>query len=322
MRKHNNFYIIGVDAGYGNMKTARTIYPTGMVAMDTKPFFDGDILEYNGTWYRIGEGHKAYNPDKTADEDFYILTLASIAAELSTEQITEANVHLALGLPTTWTGRQREDYRRYMMRNPDVRFTFNDVLYSIHLTDCIVFPQGYAALVPLMDSDKRFNEFRQFTGTVMMADIGNGTMNIMRLVNGKPNDQHCWTEVLGVNQCVLTARKQMMDKYGIDMPESVIEQFLRTGTANLSRELLDNLTNIVRGYVTGLFDALRLHGYDARLMKLFVMGGGGCLVKNFGKYDPGAVVFVDDLHASAKGYEYMAQGVIWRNERLARKAGD
>lgn len=155
MRKHNNFYIIGVDAGYGNMKTARTIYPTGLVAMDTKPFFDGDILEYNGTWHRIGEGHKAYNPDKTADEDFYILTLASIAAELSTEQITEANVHLALGLPTTWTGRQREDYRRYMMRNPDVRFTFNDVLYSIHLTDCIVFPQGYAALVPLMDSDKR-----------------------------------------------------------------------------------------------------------------------------------------------------------------------
>ena len=209
-----------------------------------------------------------------------------------------------------------------MMRIPDVRFTFNDVLYNIHLTDCIVFPQGYAALVPLMDSDKRFNEFRQFTGTVMMADIGNGTMNIMRLVNGKPNDQHCWTEVLGVNQCVLTARKQMMDKYGIDMPESVIEQFLRTGTANLARELLDNLTDIVRGYVTGLFDALRVHGYDARLMKLFVMGGGGCLVKNFGKYDPSAVVFVDDLHASAKGYEYMAQGVIWRNERLARKAGD
>ena len=322
MRKNNNYYIIGVDAGYGNMKTARTIYPTGLVAMDTKPFFDGDILEYKGTWYRIGEGHKAYNPDKTADEDFYILTLASIAAELSTEQITEADVHLALGLPTTWTGRQREEYRRYMMRNPDVRFTFNDLLYSIHLTDCIVFPQGYAALVPLMDNDKRFNEFRQFTGTVMMADIGNGTMNIMRLVNGKPNDQHCWTEVLGVNQCVLTARKQMMDKYGIDMPESVIEQFLRTGTANLARELLANLTDIVRGYVTGLVDALRLHGYDVRLMKLFVMGGGGCLVKNFGKYDPGAVIFVDDLHASAKGYEYMAQGVIWRNERLARKAGD
>ena len=35
MRKHNNHCIIGVDAGYGNMKTARTIYPTGLVAMWT-----------------------------------------------------------------------------------------------------------------------------------------------------------------------------------------------------------------------------------------------------------------------------------------------
>ena len=322
MRKYNDYYIIGVDAGYGNMKTARTIYPTGLVAMDTKPFFDGNILKYNDTWYRIGEGHKAFNPDKTADEDFYILTLASIASELRLERIEEAKVHLALGLPTTWTGRQREEYRRYMMRNPDVQFTFNDVQYNIHLTDCSVFPQGYAALVPLMDSDKKYNNFRQFAGTVMMADIGNGTMNIMRLVDGRPNDQHCWTEVLGVNQCVLTVRKQMTDKYGIDMPESVIEQFLRTGTANLARELLDNLTDIVRGYVTGLFDALRVHGYDARLMKLFVMGGGGCLMKHFGKYDPNAVIFVDDLHASAKGYEYMAQAVIWHQERMTRKAGD
>ena len=322
MRKYNDYYIIGVDAGYGNMKTARTIYPTGLVAMDTKPFFDGNILKYNDTWYRIGEGHKAFNPDKTADEDFYILTLASIASELRLERIEEAKVHLALGLPTTWTGRQREEYRRYMMRNPDVQFTFNDVQYNIHLIDCSVFPQGYAALVPLMDNDKKYNSFRQFAGTVMMADIGNGTMNIMRLVDGRPNDQHCWTEVLGVNQCVMTVRKQMTDKYGIDMPESVIEQFLRTGTANISRELLDNLTVIVCGYVTGLFDALRVHGYDARLMKLFVMGGGGCLMKHFGKYDPDAVVFVDDLHASAKGYEYMAQAMIWHQERMTRKAGD
>ena len=322
MRKNNNHCIIGVDAGYGNMKTARTIYPTGLVAMDTKPFFDGDILEYNGMWYRIGEGHKSFNPDKTADEDFYILTLASIASELSMEQITEANVHLALGLPTTWTGRQREEYSCYMMRYPDVQFSFNDVTYSIHLADCSVFPQGYAALVPMMDNDKRYNDFQQFAGTMMMADIGNGTMNIMRLVDGRPSEQHCWTEVLGVNQCMLTARKQMMDKHGIDMPENVIEHFLRTGTANLSRELLDQLTAIVRGYVTGLFDALRVHGYDARLMKLIVMGGGGCLLKNFGKYEPGSIIFVDDLHASARGYEYMAQGLIWHRERMARKGGD
>ncbi|MCI6267687.1 MAG: hypothetical protein MR637_03550 [Clostridiales bacterium] len=107
------------------MKTANTIFPTGLAAMDTKHYFDGDIMYYNGRWYRIGEGHKAFNPDKTADEDFYILTLASIAAELRTKDITEANIYLAIGLPTTWTVRQRNAYREYMMRNKDVEFEFN-----------------------------------------------------------------------------------------------------------------------------------------------------------------------------------------------------
>lgn len=96
------------------MKTANTIFPTGLAAMDTKHYFDGDIMYYNGRWYRIGEGHKAFNPDKTADEDFYILTLASIAAELRTKDITEANIYLAIGLPTTWTVRQRNAYREYI----------------------------------------------------------------------------------------------------------------------------------------------------------------------------------------------------------------
>ena len=102
MRINNDFIIVGVDAGYGNMKTANTIFPTGLAAMNTKPYFDGDIMHYNGRWYRIGEGHKAFKPDKTADEDFYILTLASIAAELRTKDITEANIYPARGRQTLW----------------------------------------------------------------------------------------------------------------------------------------------------------------------------------------------------------------------------
>ena len=172
----------------------------------------------------------------------------------------------------------------------------------------------YAAMVPMMDWDKKENDFQKFMGTVMIADIGNGTMNIMRLENGRPLDQYCWTEVLGVHQCALTIRKQMMDKDGLDLPEDVIEQFLRTGKTHLRKEILESMNAIARGYVSGLFDALRAHGYDPRMMKLYVLGGGGCLVKRFGKYDPESVVFVDSLNAAAKGYEYMAQGLLWAKE--------
>lgn len=41
-------------------------------------------------------------------------------------------------------------------------------------------------------------------------------------------------------------------------------------------------------------------------MKLYITGGGGCLVKHFGK--PGSrVIFVDDICAAAKGYELLAE---------------
>ena len=54
--------------------------------------------------------------------------------------------------------------------------------------------------------------------------------------------------------------------------------------------------------------------YDPKIMKLFVVGGGGCLIRNFGKYDRNRVFINEDICATAKGYEYMA-------ERALRKTG-
>ena len=306
MKKYGSSLIIGVDAGYGNMKTAGSLYPTGLTAMDTEPMFEGDILKYNGIWYRIGEGHKPFIDDKTEDDDFYILTLASVACELSRENITHANVILAVGLPTTWTKRQKNDYREYMLKNQDVQFTFRKKDYRIHFTDCLVFPQGYSAAIRRIDDDKQNNGFQFFGGLVMMADIGNGTMNIMRFVNGKPDERFSWTEKLGVNQCVLSMKKRLMDAYGLDLPDETIEQFLRTKKANLPRECLVDLDNIATRYVAGLFDSLRSHGYDHRLMKLFVVGGGGSFAIH--PYPPLALLVRYDCGHSA--HQVKADGVV------------
>ena len=75
MRELRNTKIIAVDHGYGNMKTANTVTPTGIKAYETEPIFTGNILEYNDIYYRIGEGHKEFIPDKAMDEEYYLLTL-------------------------------------------------------------------------------------------------------------------------------------------------------------------------------------------------------------------------------------------------------
>ena len=41
-------------------------------------------------------------------------------------------------------------------------------------------------------------------------------------------------------------------------------------------------------------------------MRLYVMGGRSCLVRNFERYDPERVTINSDIHAMAKGYETLA----------------
>ena len=92
MKSYGNKFIIGVDHGYGNIKTANHCFKTGITSYDTEPLFTKDMLIYNGKYYLIGEGHKEFLRDKVQDNDYYCLTLVAIAMELSDVNIYEADV--------------------------------------------------------------------------------------------------------------------------------------------------------------------------------------------------------------------------------------
>ena len=297
MRELRNTKIIAVDHGYGNMKTANTVTPTGIKAYETEPIFTGNILEYNGIYYRIGEGHKEFIPDKAMDEEYYLLTLMAIARELNVFSIREADVHLAAGLPLTWIRNQREAFRSYLLQNPEVHYLFNGKEYHLRFVGCSLYPQGYPAIV---------NQLGNFKGTNLLADIGNGTMNILYINNKKAQESRCWTEKLGVNQCMIAAKNAVLDKFGVKIEESTVEQILRFGTADISAPYLDCISSIARQYVAELFSTLRKYEYNPDLMRLYVVGGGGCLIRNFGTYDKSRVTIIDDICATAKGYESLA----------------
>lgn len=295
MQELRNTKIIAVDHGYGNMKTANTVTPTGIKAYETEPIFTGNILEYNGIYYRIGKGHKEFIPDKAMDEEYYLLTLMAIARELNVFSIREADVHLAAGLPLTWIRNQREAFRSYLLQNPEVRYLFNGKEYHLHFVGCSLYPQGYPAIV---------NQLGDFKGTNLLADIGNGTMNILYINNKKAQESRCWTEKLGVNQCMIAAKNAVLDKFGVKIEGSTVEQILRFGTADISAPYLDCISSIARQYVAELFSTLRKYEYNPDLMRLYVVGGGGCLIRNFGTYDKSRVTIIDDICATAKGYEW------------------
>jgi len=140
-------------------------------------------------------------------------------------------------------------------------------------------------------------------------------MNVMYINDRKPIPQRCFTEKYGVHQCVLAIRENLMRTCGVTIDEAMIERILRTGKAEVGEKYMAVIRQTAEEYIGGIFRKLREHEYNPDLVKLYVMGGGSCMVKQFGKYDPARVNFNHDICATAKGYELLA------TERL-RKAGE
>ena len=48
-------------------------------------------------------------------------------------------------------------------------------------------------------------------------------------------------------------------------------------------------------------------------MRLYVLGGGSCLIRNFGEYDADRVTINEDICATAKGYEFLCEQALRRS---------
>ena len=290
--------IIGIDHGYGNIKTAHAIFKTGVTVCDSEPIFKGNLLVYQDQYFIIGDEHKEFSAAKMGDQDYYILTLAAVGMELKLRGLNKACVHLAAGLPLTWVGEQKEDFKVYLLQNKEVDFTFRGESFHVEFVGADVLPQGLSAVA---------DHLREFKGVNMLCDIGNGTMSIMYINNGKPVSTKSFTEKYGTNQCTLAAREMLMRKCGVSVDDDVIEAVLRYGEADIGKEYLDVIRQAAKEYAAGIMRRLREHEYNPELMKLYVVGGGGCLIQNFTDFDPGRVTINDDICATAKGYERLAE---------------
>ena len=141
----------------------------------------------------------------------------------------------------------------------------------------------------------------------MLADIGNGTMNIMYINNSRPVEKKCFTEKYGTHQCVLAVRESLLKELGTVVDDRVIEQVIRTGTADIGEKYLSVIRKAAGEYTKEIFHKLREREYNPELMRLYVVGGGSCILKNFGSYDKDRVIINDDICATAKGYEVLAE---------------
>ncbi len=302
----NGTLILGIDHGYGNIKTAHRVFPTALIKSEKAPTFSKDYLEYDGYFYIIGEGHKSFIAEKQSDDDNYILTLAAIAKELNARELTSARVHLASGLPLKWVQAQRESFRQYLMQNKFVQFRYKGRQYKVEIAGCTVMPQCYSAVA---------ENLKDFKGMNLLADIGNGTMNIMYLNNSRAMESKSWTEKLGVFQCMKRIRNKVLDETGTNLMNEVIENYLRTGETDIAEPYASLMKEAAVSYVQEIFQKLKDYEYNESLMQLHFMGGGARIVEAVGEYNRERTHFNHDICATAKGYEYYCYMILRRNKK-------
>lgn len=196
---NNKLEVIGIDHGWSMMKTISQVFVTGVKEITTTPALFGDVLEYEGKFYKVGTVRQEVKDTKVEDDSFYLLTLAAVAKELKRRGLAEAKVFLAVGLPLTRFGAEKNDFIKYLTKNKRVSFKYENEPYYIEIDDVAVFPQCYAAVV---------DKIPTMAKKTLIVDIGSWTIDIMPVINKSPDESKCVTIPKGLITCMRSINEQ------------------------------------------------------------------------------------------------------------------
>ena len=297
MDKH--IEVIGVDHGWSGMKTVSQVFTTGVKEITTEPAFFNNIVEYNGSDYKVGGRRFEVRDLKVENDNFYLLTLVAVAKELKRRGMRNANILLSVGLPLTRFGAEKQDFIDYLSRDKEVTFRFDNEQYRINLARVSVFPQCYAAVAERM---------KNLPTRVVVVDIGSWTIDIMPIEDSAPNEAECITIREGLIKCMRTINEECMRQYGRELSEEDIQEVIQTGkSGTLPQKYLTIVEDCLKAYVEKVYNILLEHGYTLDVTEIVFVGGGASVVKRYGNYDGGNIQYIEDVKANAKGYEFLGR---------------
>lgn len=292
--------IIGIDHGYYAIKTAHACFPTGLVAYDYEPYTLQNVLQYAGKYYVCGTGRQTLVKDKTANDNYYLLTMAAVAQELKYRKAGNCvEVVLAAGLPLAGFGREKKNFRQYLFRREQpLRFLFESETYEVLVQDVKLFPQGYSALA-------LYPEHLAGEPSVLLADIGGWTVDLMRLDNAIPNASTCRSLELGVIRCIDEIMEQVRRNTGLSVTDMQVERVLNGSPCSLDGKAKEIIQRHGRLYTERILSAIAEAGFDLKAVPSVFMGGGSAIMKRHVTPQDGLCrsVFITDVHANAAGYE-------------------
>lgn len=295
-------YIIGIDHGYGYIKTAHSCFLSGVSEFTVEPPFSHQCLVWQGKYYICGEERQGYKVLKTEDDNYYILTLAAIAEELKQRNTNTGNITLAAGLPLEYFGSQKADFYDYLYRDGRrLKFVYEDIEYSIKMEDVKLFPQGYAIIAKDLGGGK-------YDGSKIVVDVGSWTVDILPIQRRYPLQKRAESIPMGVINCIEQVQKEFRRAFGSEAEDSQIQAVMMMEDSGLPKAYRELAEKVIRGYANEIMTQLRQKKYNLDITPVVFCGGGSAVIKNFADY-PETAEFITDIHANAAGYEYLCKGM-------------
>lgn len=298
--------IIGIDHGFNYMKTAETSFLTGVKESMYEPPINKNVVEFGGRYFSVGGSRMTFRPDKTADINYFILTLAAISMELDArkEKIKKepVNVALCVGLPYKRLGVEKDSFIKYLKSNPETKgakeivWKFEGRPYKIRIADVQAYPQGYAAL---------FARLQELPRVCIMADLGGGTFEVALIQGGIPDLDKSYSLNGGVISGIEKVKEELRTQFGQEVEEEQIRELIMDPAVPMAKKYKEVIIRVLQEYANSIVGKLIELGFNLDTLQVFWCGGGASLIKNYASYDPDMSIFVTDTRANAKGYELM-----------------
>ena len=296
MKKQGDSTIIGIDHGYGYIKSANSIIKSGIEAVPFRPPFGEDILEVSQRVYVAGQIRGEQMTDKTVTDDYYNLTLVGMAKELKYHKLHSAkNVMLSVGLPYSFFSEQKEDFRKYLLKNKILNFSYEGQKYHVEIKDVFVYLQG----LPVMAQEV----VKYQNKTVTVADIGSRTIDVITFRRGNPFYDLCFSiDKKGTLDWSGSISKYYLQKYQEDIDEEDIQCIFQKEKTSLEERKVQFVKDQIRYHVR---EVMKLLESRTGSNSLILCGGGATVVKNYYGNAGRQLTIIDDIYCNARGYEML-----------------
>ena len=291
---------IALDHGWSSIKGEHIFMENLVTPVDYTPLTNNGLLEYRGRKYIIGQGRLGKQATKTENDNYFLLTLAGIAKELSYQRIEKTtHVELYAGVPLTMFGAERKAFREYLWHKEQLSFTFEGVHYCFYLDKVKIYAQCYAAIANRMGDMNRLR----------CVDLGSWTMDVLSVKDKIPMDKDAYTYEVGLITAFERIKKDGLPKVHCEIPEEDITDYIKGNITSVNDEFIPIIEKGLQEYADNVEAKLREIKVDLKHENIIYVGGGASVMKKFGRTKGMNIQYVTDVKANAIGYRYLADNI-------------